>query len=134
MLPSAISESPRTTHVRKGSLSTYLPSRAMPTPIGRPCPSEPVATSTHFRVCGFGWPSRRLPNLRRVSSSASSMAPAALYIEYSTGHAWPLLKIRWSLLGFLGLFQSYLRYFALCSVFCSAAVFVVVGCLVLAAV
>ncbi len=65
----------------------------MPTPIGRPWPSEPVATSTQGST-GVGWPSSRLPNLRNVSSSSSVIAPAALYIEYSSGDAWPLEKMR----------------------------------------
>ena len=41
---------------------------AMPTPIGSPWPSEPVATSTHG-ITGVGCPSRRLPCCRYVSSS-----------------------------------------------------------------
>ena len=45
--PSASSRSPQSTHTRYGSLSRRLPAMAMPTPIGRPWPSEPVATSTH---------------------------------------------------------------------------------------
>ena len=53
------------------------PARAMPTEIGRPWPSEPVATSTQG-ISGVGWPCRREPNSRKVSSSSSSIAPAAL--------------------------------------------------------
>ena len=34
-----------------------------------------------------------------VSSSSSQTTPAALKIEYSSGEAWPLEKIRWSLVG-----------------------------------
>ena len=45
--------------------------------IGRPWPSEPVATSTQGSS-GVGWPCRREPNSRKVSSSSSSIAPAAL--------------------------------------------------------
>jgi hypothetical protein len=51
----------------------------MPTPYGRPCPSEPVATSTHG-IRGVGWPSKMLENWRYVSSSSSEITPAARYI------------------------------------------------------
>ena len=54
-----------------------LPASAIPTEIGRPWPSEPVATSTQG-ISGVGWPCRREPNSRKVSSSSSSIAPAAL--------------------------------------------------------
>ena len=57
--PSAISESPQTTQVRYGSLSRYLAAMATPTAMGRPWPSEPVATSTQGSL-GVGWPSSRL--------------------------------------------------------------------------
>ena len=75
--PSAISESPHRHHTRYGSRSSRLPASATPTAIGRPCPSEPVATSVGG-MRGVGWPSRRESSLRKVSSSASSMIPAAL--------------------------------------------------------
>jgi hypothetical protein len=52
----------------------------MPTPYGSPCPSEPVATSTHG-IAGVGWPCSRWPKVRKVSSSSSVIAPAALNIE-----------------------------------------------------
>src|SRR5438309_946111 len=58
-------------------LSKYLPLYAIPTPVGSPCPREPVATSTQGSA-GVGCPSMRLPNLRSVSISSSEIAPAAL--------------------------------------------------------
>ena len=75
--PSAISESPHSTHVRNGSLSSERPAIATPTPTGRPWPSDPVATSVGG-IRGVGWPSSRDPSLRNVSSSSSSIAPTAL--------------------------------------------------------
>ncbi len=77
--PSAISESPQRTQTREGIFSSRAAS-ATPTPIGRPWPSEPVATSTQGRS-GVGWPSSREPNLRKVSSSSSSIAPTAFSTE-----------------------------------------------------
>ena len=74
--PSAISESPHSTQTRYGSLSSDRPAIATPTPIGRPWPSEPVATSVGG-IRGVGWPSSREPSLRNVSSSSSSIAPTA---------------------------------------------------------
>ena len=56
-----------------------------------------------------------------MSNSLSLMTPAALYMEYSRGQAWPLLKTKWSLLGFLALFQSYFRYLASSTAIRSAA-------------
>ena len=103
--PSAISESPHRHQTRYGSRSRRLPAIATPTLIGSPWPSEPVATSTHGRT-GVGWPSIRLPKRRNVSISSSLIAPAALYIAYSSGDAWPLLKIRWSLRGSSGVPKS----------------------------
>ena len=50
----------------------------MPTPTGSPWPSDPVAVRP-TAAAGVGCPSSRLPSLRKVSSSSSSMAPAALY-------------------------------------------------------
>ena len=80
MEPSAISLSPQSTHTRYGSRSKRLPASATPTPIGRPWPSDPVATSTHGMI-GVGCPSSRLPSLRNVSSSSSVTAPHALKRE-----------------------------------------------------
>ena len=75
--PSASSLSPQRHQTRYGSRSSRLPASATPTEIGSPCPSEPVATSTHG-IFGVGCPSSREPNLRKVSSSSSVIAPAAL--------------------------------------------------------
>ena len=62
-------------------MTGYRPARATPTPSGSPCPSEPVATSTHGST-GVGWPSSREPNRRYpVISSSSDTTPAALNIE-----------------------------------------------------
>ncbi len=44
--PSAISESPTITQTCPGEPSSRK-ENAIPTPIGSPCPSDPVATSTH---------------------------------------------------------------------------------------
>ena len=76
MEPSAISLSPQSTQTRYGSRSRRLPAIAMPTPIGKPWPSEPVATSTQGST-GTGCPCSRLPNCRYVISSSSEIAPAA---------------------------------------------------------
>src|SRR5256886_16521189 len=100
--PSASSESPHSTQTWYGSLSRYWPASATPTPIGRPWPSEPVATSTHG-MTGVGWPCRREPNLRQGISSASGMAPTALNLAEDSGDAWPLEEIKWSLVGSFGL-------------------------------
>ena len=80
MEPSASSESPQRTQTLKSADSSLAPASAIPTEIGRPWPSEPVATSTQGSS-GVGWPCRREPNSRKVSSSSSSIAPAILYIE-----------------------------------------------------
>ena len=61
--PSAISLSPQSTHTRLGRCSRCFAASAIPTPIGRPWPSEPVATSTQG-MRGVGWPSSMLPSLR----------------------------------------------------------------------
>ena len=78
--PSAISESPHRHQTRYGSLSRWRAAIAMPTEIGRPWPSEPVATSVGG-MRGVGWPSRRESSLRNVRNSSSSIAPAAFRIE-----------------------------------------------------
>ncbi len=92
--PSAISLSPHSTHTWYGSLSRHRPASAIPTPYGRPWPSDPVATSTQGSA-GVGWPCSREPNRRNpVTSSSSVIAPAALNMAYSSGDAWPLEKIR----------------------------------------
>ena len=57
-----------------------MPASATPTAIGRPWPSEPVATSTHGMI-GTGWPSNFEPNLRKLSRSSSVIAPAAFSSE-----------------------------------------------------
>ncbi len=44
--------------------------------------------------------------MRKVSSSSSLIAPAAWYIEYSSGEAWPFEKTRWSLCGSSGASKS----------------------------
>ena len=44
--PSAISESPNSTHTRAAMSSIRIAS-AIPSPAASPCPREPVATSTH---------------------------------------------------------------------------------------
>ena len=75
--PSASSLSPQRHQTLYGSRSSFLPASATPTAIGSPCPSEPVATSTHG-IFGVGCPSSREPSLRKVSSSSSETAPAAL--------------------------------------------------------
>ena len=61
--PSAISLSPSNTYVRYGRRSRRFAFRAMPRPIPRPWPSDPVAASTYGKR-GVGWPSSRLPKRR----------------------------------------------------------------------
>ena len=90
------------TQVRNGSRSSFLPASARPTPIGSPCPSDPVATSTHGRT-GVGWPSSREPNCRYVMNSSSEIAPAARNRPYTSGEAWPFEKISRSFAGLFGL-------------------------------
>ena len=75
--PSAISLSPHRHQTRDGERSKRLAASASPAATGRPCPSDPVATSTQGST-GVGWPSSRLPSLRKLSSSSSVIAPAAL--------------------------------------------------------
>ncbi|TWH70484.1 hypothetical protein JD77_05509 [Micromonospora olivasterospora] len=97
MEPSAVSLSPHSTHTWNGRRSRYWPASAIPTPTGRPWPSDPVATSTQGSA-GVGCPCRREPNCRYVSTNSwSVIAPTALKTEYSSGEAWPLEKTRWSL-------------------------------------
>ena len=103
--PSAISLSPQSTQTRYGSRSSFLPASAMPTPNGSPCPSDPVATSTHG-MTGVGCPSSSGRTCGSVRSSSSEIAPAARNIEYSRGDAWPFEKTSWSLCGSFGLSKS----------------------------
>ena len=77
--PSAISLSPHRHQTRYGRRSSRSPASATPAAIGRPWPSEPVATSVGG-MRGVGWPSSREPSLRKVSSSSSSILPVALSI------------------------------------------------------
>ena len=74
------------THTWNGAASGRFAASAMPTPIGSPWPSDPVATSIHGST-GVGWPSSRLRSLRNVMSSSSEIAPAAFNIEYTSGEA-----------------------------------------------
>jgi hypothetical protein len=67
-----------------------------------------VATSTHG-ITGVGWPSNRLPSLRKLSSSSSEMAPAALKQAYRSGEACPFEKTRWSPAGLVGSSKSSFR-------------------------
>src|SRR5215218_2683457 len=92
----------------------------MPTPIGSPWPSEPVATSTSGTF-GIGWPWSRDPSFRKVRSSSSSMTPTALSIAYSSGDAWPLENTTWSLLGSSGRSTSKRRCSAISTAIRSAA-------------
>ena len=63
---------------------------AMPSPIGSPWPSEPVATSTHgISGSGAGWPCSGGPIRRSESSCSSVIAPIAFSAEYSSGEACP---------------------------------------------
>ena len=95
--PSAASESPIRTHTRAGLSSIFIAS-AMPRPMGRPWPSDPVATSIHgISGNGTGWPSSGLPSLRNERSCSSVMAPTAFRTEYMRGEAWPLDRTKRSL-------------------------------------
>jgi len=62
-----------------------------------------------------------------VISSSSEITPAALNIEYSSGEAWPLEKIRWSLAGLSACCQSYRRCRASSAAITSAADMLDVG-------
>ena len=73
--PSATSPSPSSTQMRR-SLPSNRQACAMPTPTLRPCPRDPVATSTNGSVVG-GWPSRSESIRRRLSSSSSAMYPTS---------------------------------------------------------
>ena len=87
--PSAISESPSITQTCPGEPSSRN-AYAIPTPIGSPWPSDPVATSTHGSSgTGAGCPWIGDPNRRSVSISSSEMAPIAFSAAYRTGAAWP---------------------------------------------
>ena len=107
--PSTISESPIRTHTRPGRSSRRM-AKAIPRPIGNPCPRDPVATSTQgISGTGAGWPWRGLPNLRKESSSSSAIAPSAFNTEYSNGEAWPFDRMKRSFPGFFGSSTSYRR-------------------------
>src|SRR6266542_1656583 len=108
--PSITSESPIRTQVRPGSPSSRM-ARAIPRPTGSPCPSDPVATSTHgISGTGAGWPWTGLPNLRKLMSSSSLSAPIALSTEYSSGDAWPFERMNRSLPRSLGSSTSNRRW------------------------
>ncbi|GAI15376.1 unnamed protein product [marine sediment metagenome] len=64
----------------------YLAFKAIPRPIERPCPRDPVAASTYGKL-GVGCPSSLLPNSLMVSNSSSLTAPAAAHNEYINGEA-----------------------------------------------
>ena len=76
MDPSAVSLSPTSVQMWNGARHSRFAASAIPTAIGMPCPSEPVATSTHGST-GVGWPCTRAPSFRNCMSSRSSIAPAA---------------------------------------------------------
>src|SRR5229473_5064393 len=61
-------------------------------------------------------------------NSVSVIAPTALNMAYTSGEAWPFEKIRWSLLGSFGLFQSYCKYRVVRTAMRSAADIEDVGC------
>ncbi len=87
--PSADSESPSSTHTLAGMPSILIAS-AIPSPIGSPWPSEPVATSTHgMSGSGTGCPWTGDPNFRNVISCSSVIAPIAFRTENMSGEAWP---------------------------------------------
>jgi hypothetical protein len=70
------------------------PPRRRPPAGSRPCwaastSREPVAASTHGSMTWSGWPWRRLPSLRSVSSSASGSSPASASAAYTMGTPWP---------------------------------------------
>ncbi len=110
--PSATSESPISTQTRPGRSSSPIAS-AMPSPIGRPCPSDPVATSTHgISGTGAGWPWMGEPNLRNVRSCASSIAPIAFRTLKNSGDAWPFDSTNRSLPRFDGSSTSNRRWSA----------------------
>src|SRR5882724_2452055 len=77
----------------------------MPTPTLKPCPSEPVATSTKDSR-GVGCPSRSLFNSRNVFRCSRGKSPNSAQAAYSSGAACPFDKIKRSLLAYRGSFGS----------------------------
>ena len=60
----------------------------MPSAIGNPWPSEPVATSIQgISGSGTGWPCNGLPILRNDISISSSIAPIAFSAANISGEA-----------------------------------------------
>ena len=101
MEPSVSSLSPVSTHTWYGAFSRRRPASAIPTAIGSPWPSEPVATSTNGSR-GVGWPSRSDPIVRSFRSSPRSNAPASAHAAYNTGAACPFDRMNRSLSGWRG--------------------------------
>ncbi len=100
--PSATSESPIRTQTRPPVSSRRMAS-AIPSPTGRPCPSEPVATSIHgMPLPGTGCPCTGEPNFRKLRSCSSVMAPIAFSTENISGEAWPFDRTKRSLARLFG--------------------------------
>ena len=85
--PSADSESPSRHHTRAGRSSIFWAS-AIPSAIGSPCPSEPVATSTHGMVRERYVLDRR-PEAPERHQLFVQIAPTAFSVENISGEAWP---------------------------------------------
>ncbi len=71
---------------------------ADPTPAASPCPSDPVARSTHGSR-GVGCPSRSLVSSRSVSVDSRETMPTSAQAAYSSGAACPLERMKRSLSG-----------------------------------
>ena len=105
--PSSDSPSPSMVNMRCPEPS-ILAASADPMEKDRPIPSDPPQNSTpgHLRS---GWPWSRLPNLRRVSTSATSKYPSTARLEKSPGAAWPFERTSLSLPSHSGFLGSCLR-------------------------
>ena len=100
--PSATSESPIRHQTRAGIASIFIAS-AIPSAIGSPWPSDPVATSIHgISGSGAGCPCTGDPNRRNVSSCSSVIAPTAFRTENIRGDAWPFDRTNRSFARLLG--------------------------------
>ena len=75
---------------RRGRDAVHLHRERHPERIGRPWPSDPVATSIHgISGAGRGAPCTGDPNRRNDSSRSSPIAPTAFRTEKIRGDAWP---------------------------------------------
>jgi len=84
-IPASALETPASAAIEIGTKQSAIPSA-----IGRPWPSDPVATSIHgISGSGAGCPCTGDPNRRNDSSCSSPIAPTAFNTEKISGDAWP---------------------------------------------